>query len=257
MQNPAQITHRLSRLMQHAARVTFCALLAIAFWAAALQNGLLHVAVAAPAGQAVRAEITSPQSGDTVQGTISIRGTAMHPDFWKYELAWSSTDRPGENWNLLTLQERQVLDGQLAAWNTNLIPDGAYDLRLRVVGRDANYTEVFVRSITIANLGPPLTPTVEGTLTPLPTLTPLATLIIPTTPTVSVARPTEPATPTPALVLVPTRGTSGPSIPNVVPSVNIAGLGNAFCYGAAITLGIFLLLGILQVLRRILPWILR
>jgi len=213
---------------------------------------------AAPAEQSVRAEITSPHSGDTVRGLISIRGTAVHPDFWKYELSWAPTNRVGNAWNLIALQNNQVIDGQLAAWNTVLIPDGTYDLRLRVVRKDSNYEEVFVTSLVIANAGPPETLTPEGTLTPLPTLTPQATLIIPTTPSVQIFHSTPVPTPSPAPVLVPTKP-SGPKVPVAVPGLglDITKIWGSFLYGAGITLGVFLLIGILQLLRRILPWILR
>jgi len=248
MQHTMRIPHLTSRLTYQALLITILV--------AALGIHIAGSVTAAPPAQA-RAEITSPKSGDIVQGAISIRGTATHPNFWKYELAWAISGRPGANWNLITVQETPVVDGQLAAWNTALIPDGTYDLRLRVVRQDANYEEVFVRSIIVANAGPPLTLTTEATLTPLPTLTPLATLSIPTTPTVRVVHPTEAPTPSPAPVLVPTRSTSGPDIPNVIPTVDVSQLAGAFCYGAGITLAIFILLGILQLLRRILPWILR
>ncbi len=252
---PEEFMQHTMRIPRPASRLV-CQALSIAMLAAALGIGVGGSVIAAPPAQG-RAEIMSPKSGDIVQGAISIRGTATHPNFWKYELAWAISNRPGANWNLITVQETPVVDGQLAAWNTALIPDGTYDLRLRVVRQDANYEEVFVRSIIVANEGPPLTLTTEATLTPLPTLTPLATLSIPTTPTVRVSRPTEAPTPSPAPVLVPTRSASGPDIPNVIPTVDVSQLAGAFCYGAGITLAIFLLLGILQLLRRILPWILR
>ncbi len=242
-------------LIAHGKRLCYFVMLLAILWLG-LTGWQRGVVSAAPVKQSVRAEITSPHDGDTIRGLISIRGTAMHPDFWKYELSWAPTNRVGDAWNLITLQNNQVIDGQLAAWNTVLIPDGTYDLRLRVVRKDSNYEEVFVMSLVIANAGPPETLTPEGTLTPLPTLTPQATLIIPTTPSVRIARSTPVPTPSPAPVLVPTKS-SGPEIPVAVPDLDITKLGGSFLYGAGITLGVFLLIGILQLLRRILPWIFR
>ena len=44
------------------------------------------------------------------------------------------------------------------------MPDGAYQLRLRVVLRDGNYHEYFVRNVSVSNTVPIATPTREETL---------------------------------------------------------------------------------------------
>jgi len=200
---------------------------------------------AAPQSQGGQAIITSPRDGAVVRGTVSIIGTATHPDFWKYEVFFAP--EPTEDWHSVsTFHENQVTDGLLDTWNTTLVPDGVYSLRLRVVRRDGNYIEYTVRGISVANHKPTDTPTPAAptpTPTPRPTPTPL-----PPTPTVVIEQPpTATPRPTPTPGGVPPTPTPG----NPKPNINVSGLGRAFCYGAGGAVGIFVLLGVLALLRRL------
>ena len=49
-----------------------------------------------PLAQDTAAVISSPQSLSSVRGTVSITGSALHPQFQRYELYY--TPEPGENW---------------------------------------------------------------------------------------------------------------------------------------------------------------
>jgi hypothetical protein len=131
-----------------------------------------------------------------------------------------------------------VVDGLLETWDTTIIPDGTYSLRLRVVNRTGNYREVFARGIMVANAEPTETPTPTPTPLPTATITPAATptFMIPTSP---LAQPT--ATPTLAR---PTR-----SVLPVVLDVNA--WRQSFCLGAQLMAVILVVIAVVFVLRRL------
>jgi hypothetical protein len=155
--------------------------------------------------------IIEPGSQEEVSGIVIVRGTAIHPDFLRYELAFFQVFNPGADWIVFAQGDQSVVDDTLAVWDTTvgqetvpIFPDGLYRLRLRVVRADYNYDEYFVSEILINNgsLTPSPTPTLTTTteigtstpmpgssigtqqpeagilpsLTPFPTPTPLATL---------------------------------------------------------------------------------
>jgi cell division septation protein DedD len=192
------------------------------------------------------AVITSPQDRDVVRGLLVIKGTATHPNFWKYEVYFAPEPNPNDQWQLLGLHEMQVTDGRLETWDTSLVPDGTYSLRLRVVRADGNYDEYYVRQISVVNAQPTETPT--ATPTPVATRTPL-----PPTPTVIIEQPPT-STPRPTSTPGPVEVTPEPQTGSGL-NITVQGLSKAFLYGAGGTMGLFLLMGILIVLRRLISWL--
>jgi len=199
---------------------------------------------AAPPQQ--EAVITSPQDRDVVRGLLVIKGTATHPNFWKYEIYSAPEPNPTDQWQLLGLHEMQVTDGRLEAWDTSLVPDGTYSLRLRVVRTDGNYDEYYVRQLSVVNAQPTETPT--ATPTPLATRTPL-----PPTPTVIIEQPPT-STPRPTSTPGPAVGTPEPQAGSEL-NITAQGLGKALLYGAGATVGLFVLMGILIAVRRLISWL--
>lgn len=203
----------------------------------------------APAGQGTVAVIASPKDNAILRGRVVITGSADDPNFWKYEVHYAR-EPAGENWVLIgTVHEQPVLNGVLETWDTTLVPDGAYSLRLRVVRRDGNYDERYVRGLSVANAQPTETPTPVVEATPTPTITPTP---LPPTPTVIIEQPVVPTptprpTPTPGPLLAPAEGASSP-----VAAFNPARLGGAFCYGAVLAVGAFVALGVLALVRKLL-----
>jgi hypothetical protein len=204
-----------------------------------------------PQEQEPVAVITSPRDRAVVRDKVSIQGTATHPEFWKYEVAYGPEPNPGDQWILMgEVHETQVVDNVLETWDTTLLPDGSYSLRLRVVRRDGNYQEYFVRQISVANTQPTDTPPPPPPpVTPPPTDTPTP---LPPTPTILIELPVLPSpTPRPlttaAPVITPTP-TPAPSFFNI----ELPDLGGAFCWGAGATAFAFLLVGLLALLRRLL-----
>ena len=156
-------------------------------------------------------QITSPRDRASVRGLVPIEGSASHGQFQKYEVHYGPEPNPGDQWTPLGQSPYSVpvVQGRLALWDTSVIPDGIYSLRLRLVRLDGNYDEYFVRGVQVANTRPTETPTPKATPTEAPpTLTPSPTpTIVIGVPTVAspTPRPTEPP-----LATAPPTATSEP-----------------------------------------------
>lgn len=212
--------------------------------------------VAAPPVQAALAVITSPQSLTTVRGNVVIMGSATHPNFWKYEIHYGVEPNPVDWIPIGQVHETPVVNGRLETWDTTLVPDGTYSLRLRVARRDGNYDEYYVRQLTVANQVPTETPTPAVTATPTVTPTPL-----PPTPTIVIEQPkretpTPPATPT----LQPAVEEATPTPGNTL-NISTQALLDSFCNGSKVALAVFVAVGVLALVRKIIAalfrWILR
>src|SRR5947209_12430549 len=152
---------------------------------------LLTTVVSAPGASAASlaqtggvAVITSPLDGAILNGLVPITGTATHPQFQRYELAFAYSPNPTNTWFPLQAPvNTQVVNEIIGRWDTNQISDGLYSLRLRVYYSDTAYLEAFVQDVRVQNAAPtsvasapqPATVPVAITLPPLATATPTAT----------------------------------------------------------------------------------
>jgi hypothetical protein len=175
-----------------------------------------------------------------------------------------------------------VVGGTLAIWDTTVgqpqnpvFPDGAYQLRLRVVRQDYNYDEYFVSNLMVMNATTP-TPTetatpVDGETvaagtpepgvtatsgftiirpSPLPSLTPFATPTLPQGPAGSsgsggVADPRSVTT------------EDGGGLLSRLFDIDVRRFGDAFVVGASVALLIFSLLGLYLLLRGLVRYLWR
>ncbi|MCB0208422.1 MAG: hypothetical protein KDJ52_03810 [Anaerolineae bacterium] len=217
--------------------------------------------IAAPAQQGEDiGVISSPSSNATVQGVVSVVGSADHPSFQFYIVEFSPEPSSGDQWQIIgAIREQPVINGQLATWDTTSLADGTYTLRLRVVRLDGNYTEAFAQQIVVANSQP--TPT--GTSAPVidatdesdfpvievePTITPTD---LPPTPTIVIDQPIV-DTPTPRPVATSAPLEDPDEEESLVPTVqgfSVIPLRDACLYGGALMLTIFMLFGFLSALR--------
>ena len=220
-----------------------------------LAIGLMLVAVvvasrrttvrAEPVQQQSQVQITSPEVSQETRGIVPIIGSALVPDFQYYKVEYGNGPDPSQWFLIGSMHEAPVVNGQLEIWDTTRLPDGVYSLRLRAVKRDGNYGEFFVRQVVIANARPTYTPTFE----PSPTSTAPATTV-PATPTATATlQIIAPSAVLSAPTVTPTL--SRPQQRQVLP-VNPKGWPQAFCYGALATGAVFVLLGIVFGLRRLL-----
>jgi hypothetical protein len=145
---------------------------------------------AGPAAQAPGfAEITRPVSGEAVGGVVTIEGTANHPSFDHFDLAFTYEADPTNTWFPVVDEGRsRVVEGRLAVWDTAGIADGEYMLRLRVWPAEGEPLVAIVHGLRVRNYtsietatpgpivaAPASTPTVHpptSTPTPLPVVPP-------------------------------------------------------------------------------------
>ncbi|MGD8399044.1 MAG: hypothetical protein PVG11_09325 [Anaerolineae bacterium] len=200
--------------------------------------GMIPAARAQATGQ-----ITSPRDRAAVQGLVPVEGSATHPQFQKYEIHFGPEPNPGDQWTPIggSPFTAPVVQGRLGLWDTTVIPDGVYSLRLRVVRLDGNYDEYYVRGIQVSNAQPIDTPTPEESPTPEGSPTPTDTP--PPTPTVVIGVPTVSSpTPRPTETPLPTLPPAATTEPPV--DVPFGSVSDAVCWGAAGTIGLFVLVGL-------------
>lgn len=231
-----------------------------------------------PTAVAQQSEFTAPATGDTLTGVVTITGTAVHPDFLRYELAFLNESAPQTGWIVFAENHQPVTNGTLAIWDTTVgrdagvpvFPDGRYQLRLRVVKTDYNYDELFLANLTIHNAGPTPVPTPDE-----PSLTATAFAQTAVTPTLPESTPSQgtgsfnPPTPLPSLTpfatltpqatainlsqgepLLPTDTTQGGLI-GQLEAVDTSQFGTAFFAGVRLTVIIFSCLALYLILRAI------
>ena len=194
------------------------------------------------------ARITSPKAGDSLFGQVSIQGTATNPNMQRYILEFDAQDSGVERWFLIAGPiSQQVKDGVLAQWNTTAVPDGRYQIRLRVVLRDGTVLSDTVQNLRVNNKQP----------TPLPTGVPSATPAPPTVPPTAGPSPTpfiqQPPSSTPRAVVptaLPTIAPVAPSVPDSPQGVvALDALQNAFCGGVYLAIMAFVIFGVYSVIH--------
>ncbi len=224
----------------------------IAFIATLLVAGTgprLAVTEAVPAyQQCFQVEITSPRPDAELRGIVTIEGSASIDGFQFYKVEYSTADQP-DFWRAVSQTYSQpVINGVLDRWNTPALPDGEYNLKLTTVDiRGQEVCRYFVRHLIIANTQPTATLTPEA----LPTL-PGPTI----TPTPRATATPAPPTPTPTIVaIIPTRQPAFPELDTIRETVSsafdVARLEELFLLGAGTTSAIFVFIGLISLLRRL------
>lgn len=183
--------------------------------------------------QATAVSITFPLPGAALRGEVTITGTTDVPGFTSSQLDFSYASNPTDTWFALQASTQPVADSALAVWDTTLITDGDYLLRLRVFTEDGTLQEVTV-------------PVKVQNDTPLPAPTPVLT---------STPDRLEAGLPTPFLVAAsPTPTLTPHPTPTPLPT-NAASLDQTAIYtslgrGALVILGLFAFAGLLFRFRR-------
>jgi hypothetical protein len=176
--------------------------------------------------------ITSPAPGDILRGRVDITGTMDVPNFLSAQLDFSYASNPADNWFALQTFSQPVIDAALAAWDTTLITDGDYILRLRVTLSDNSFQEVTI-PVKVQNDASVVTPT------PLLTSTPESLMAQIPTPFLLAASPTPTATQRPTPTALPANPVS----------LNQNTIYTSLGRGALVVLGLFIFSGIILRLR--------
>lgn len=177
--------------------------------------------------------IVFPVPGEILSGQVTITGRTDVPGFVSSQLDFSYASNPTETWFALQTSTQPVADAALLVWDTTIITDGEYILRLRVFADDGSFQEITV-PVKVQNDTPIPTPALVFTPTPgsleggFPT------------PFLVAASPTSTSTPRPTPTLLP----ANPVTLNQ--QAVYASLGR----GALVILGIFALVGLFLRIRR-------
>ncbi|MCA9896221.1 MAG: hypothetical protein KC615_24725, partial [Anaerolineae bacterium] len=95
--------------------------------------------------------INSPQEGETIQAIASIVGTASGPDFESYQLLLAPAG--SSDFVMISPEITQALPSsgsELHTWDTRMVPNGEYILRLQAVSTTGGFIYVD-RTITVGN----------------------------------------------------------------------------------------------------------
>ncbi len=122
--------------------------------------------------------IATPRPGDVLQGVVTIAGSSDVTGFVSAEISFTFADDTTGTWFQIAVNNQPVLNGMLATWDTTVITDGEYVLRLRVYLTDGSFHETVVSGLRVRNYTPVETPTptaLAPAATPLSTITPTTT----------------------------------------------------------------------------------
>ena len=174
--------------------------------------------------------LSSPQAGQILRGRVEIVGNLDVPNFSTAELEFKYASDSAGNWFSIQSFTQPIKDGTLAVWDTTLLTDGRYNLRLRVFLLDGSYQDVHVSNLEIGNDVPLPTGTPTMTVTPSATIPPPTSTPLPDTFTNVFPSPT-PLTENPA-------------------AVTTSSIYSTLGRGALTALGLFILFSLLLRLRR-------
>jgi hypothetical protein len=95
-------------------------------------------------------EVTAPRTGATLSGVLDVRGTIVHPRLQRWELYWAEHKEGEQQWLFLHRESHQVVNDLIARLDLSQVAPGLYDLRLRVVRVDGNYSDYTIRRLSVA-----------------------------------------------------------------------------------------------------------
>ncbi len=186
--------------------------------------------------QTAELSISSPKAGQTLLGKVEIVGSMDVPNFSSAQLAFTyfnstgDASIPADNWFAIQTFSQPVKDAVLSVWDTRLLTDGDYTLRLRVFLLDGSFQDVVVADLKIGNDLPTPTnvpPTATATLIPPP-----------------------PAPSAPPATAIPKKFFTATPSPVNPASVTTFSIYSTFGRGALITLVLFIVFSLLLRLRK-------
>jgi hypothetical protein len=219
-------------------------LLALAIVGGLVTGLTATLAFGAPAALDCRyVSISVPTPGATLSGATEIRGRALVLNFQFFKVEYAPLGQEG--WVLIgtDVVRTPVDNGPLVLWQTSRVPDGMYQLRLRVVDPTGNYCDSLVSPVRVLNAH-----ATEAPLPVEPTETLELTVVPPqATPTIPVVIPKEvmPSSGTPSAL--PTRGQP---LPFGMPDLMVTGA--FFLFGVCGMLGIVAAIAVYIYVRKLL-----
>lgn len=173
-----------------------------------------------------------PQAGQALLGNVEISGSTKVDGYLSTEISFGYTNDPTGTWFLIAQSDTPVDNGVLAIWDTTIISDGDYNIKVSVNLKDGAIFSTIIQGVRVRNYSP-----IE-TDTPIPALT------------TSTQEPGNTLIPTASTSPIPQTATPLPTNPVILTTTDyIVGFGR----GVLIALGLFILLGVylgIQSLKR-------
>jgi hypothetical protein len=182
--------------------------------------------------------INSPRPGDVLQGVITIAGSDDLVGFVSAEVSFTYADDPTGTWFLIASMNLPDTDGMLTTWDTTVITDGNYVLRLRVNLTDGSAQETTVPGLRVRNY------------TPVETPTPAALVATATFPTAIFLTAIPTATIIPTITITPTPFPTPTPMPNNPATLTFSDLYTSIFHGGMAVIISFILVGLYIWLRR-------
>ncbi|MBK5108636.1 MAG: hypothetical protein JJE12_10915 [Anaerolineales bacterium] len=173
--------------------------------------------------------IISPDPGQALQGTVLVLGETGFDAPTNVRLSFSYRDDPRNTWFIIQEFQRVVQQELRYEWDTTTITDGDYTIRLFTETEQGEHVD-YVEGLRVRNY------TAVETSTPVPTSTPAPQDTL--APTI---------TPTRTITAIPPTATALPPNPAQITTNDVW---YSILQGALITLGLFAILGVIQVIRR-------
>lgn len=177
--------------------------------------------------------ITFPAPDSVISGETIVTGSTDILGFTSSQLDFSYASNPTDTWFTLQTSTQPEIDSPLAIWDTTLISDGDYVLRLRAFLDDGTFEETAIH-LKVQNDAPILTPT------PVIASTPNKFGDQVPTPFLVGASPTPTLTPRPTPMPLPTNAAS----------LNQTAIYASLGRGALVIIGLFVFAGIVLRFRR-------
>ena len=174
------------------------------------------------------AAVFAPLAGQAVQGRVPVQAYTAIQGFQAAELFFGYAEDQTGTWFLIGQADEPVMGGEIGTWDTSLITDGNYDLRLLVVLQDGTQVETVVPGLRVRNY------------TPVETDTP--TPVIPTDTPLPGEKPTSTVTPIPTVTSTPTPLPTNPAEMTTDQITGSLGKGALAAIGAFIILGFYILI---------------
>lgn len=95
--------------------------------------------------------VDTPRPGEIIQGQVTISGQTDMEGFEYSQAFFGYQDNTPDDWFFISRQDSPVRNGQITIWDTTLISDGMYDLKIQVHLEDGSNIETIVENLEVKN----------------------------------------------------------------------------------------------------------
>lgn len=99
-------------------------------------------------------DVEAPSPGDVLKGLVEIKGTATGEEFASYDVAFAYAEDTTGTWFIIQSSEQPVEKGVLALWDTTVIADGIYRLRVQQYSSTGEVETILIENLRIRNYSP-------------------------------------------------------------------------------------------------------